>query len=174
MDNCLIDLQEKNKNLFINELAKYPWFSNCGTSEFLSYGFDFRQLKHSKQVKAAITSVEWEEVTYWARGEFGDAVDRSKYASLFTEYWNPLVRQSKAYITDIVGPYIEKNPALASFEEDALIAVKWDVLHAALEQSYEKVNPPNFFQQRLSVYRSGHFPCGWENGQWPKGRMILY
>ena len=30
-----------------------------------------------------------------------------------------------------------------------------------------------FFLELLTVYEAGHFPCGWE-GEWPKGRLVVY
>lgn len=33
---------------------------------------------------------------------------------------------------------------------------------------------PNFFRSFLRVYSLGHLPCGWDGGEFPKGRLIVF
>jgi hypothetical protein len=52
-------------------------------------------------------------------------------------------------------------------------AVRWDILHLAMEAGFADVYPPGFFASQAYWYACGHFPCGWR-GKFPQGKLIIY
>jgi hypothetical protein len=43
-----------------------------------------------------------------------------------------------------------------------------------MQNSYlQSGNSAFFFLELLTVYESGHFPCGWQ-GEWPQGKLLVY
>jgi hypothetical protein len=43
-----------------------------------------------------------------------------------------------------------------------------------MENSYlQSGHSAFFFLELLTVYESGHFPCGWQ-GEWPQGKLLVY
>ena len=75
---------------------------------------------------------------------------------------------------------IEVLPEIIQFKNNLRLndifvdCVQWDLLGALMEASYEDCHPPQFFSKLLSVYEEGHFPCGWIEDEWPKGKLVIF
>ena len=55
-----------------------------------------------------------------------------------------------------------------------LTTVQWCLLGALLEDAYKECNPPvRFFTDLLDIYEAGHFPCGWVEGKWAEGKLVV-
>jgi len=52
--------------------------------------------------------------------------------------------------------------------------VQWEILGVCMEAEYADVYPPGFYASQAYWYVKGHFPCGWEGGEFPKGKLIIY
>ncbi len=61
---------------------------------------------------------------------------------------------------------LEEENAL---DNEIVDMVKRDLCWAAVEKA---LNKPGFFTGLLSVYRDGHFPCGWD-GDYPEGKLAV-
>ena len=48
--------------------------------------------------------------------------------------------------------------------------ITWDIMHICIEEMFADIVEPLFYVAYLDpVYRSGHFPCGWEGKDFPSG-----
>jgi hypothetical protein len=87
--------------------------------------------------------------------------------------WNAIVDEAKLRC---ITP-LERNVWLPfaqgrSLDEVFLHSVRWNVLGAVLEHEFRDCHGvPAFSMHLLSVFRHGHFPCGWV-GAWPSGKLV--
>jgi hypothetical protein len=52
--------------------------------------------------------------------------------------------------------------------------VQWCILSALMENAYMSSNHGSFFfLELLTVFETGHFPCGWR-GEWPQGQLVIF
>ncbi len=87
-------------------------------------------------------------------------------------------RITRAYKRLVVAALIEKKiepfRQAHGLEIGLVHGVPWDLLGALMENGFLDTNHSAFFfLELLTVYQSGHFPCGWK-GRWPEGRLIVY
>src|SRR5262249_10203759 len=89
--------------------------------------------------------------------------------------WNTLVAEHKSAVLtqlaeDVWSPYQQSH----GLDLVVVQCLQWDVLCALMENSYlSSKHACFFFLELLSVYESGHFPCGW-SGEWPVGQLVVY
>ena len=49
------------------------------------------------------------------------------------------------------------------------------VLGLCMEHAYRQQRGlPQFFHALQKVYAEGHFPCGWEGGKYPRGKLLIW
>jgi hypothetical protein len=88
--------------------------------------------------------------------------------------WNTLAISAREFIQENVVPRNE-NVFADSLPKDCLGSVQWDIHSAIMEDTYAFLNHPFvFFSQLLQIYEAGHLPCGWVDGKYPKGVLLIY
>jgi hypothetical protein len=115
----------------------------------------------------------WENVELEARNQLTIRLhqrDRENYQN-----WNTLVAEHKAGVLDRLTdekwiPYQQSR----GLDIAVVHSVQWDVLGALMEDSYlGSRHRCFFFVELLSVYETGHSPCGWR-GEWPQRTLVAY
>lgn len=147
-----------------------PWFSRCGTPSE-NIGFDVEWLSEWSQAQESLESPEWKMIETDALGNL-TAFLATKHASKYQGIWNRLVREATPKIEALFIPAAVAYQQERQLRKTFLNYVRWDCLGIIMESTYKPCRPPVFYTKFLSIYQSGHFPCGWK-GQWPEGRPIL-
>ncbi|MBG6244496.1 hypothetical protein CS369_06220 [Candidatus Symbiopectobacterium sp. 'North America'] len=156
----------KISRLAVDRLMNIQWFDHVGKPALLS---SIRQVKNDSDFIEHIDSVKWENTTLEAGNEITGLL-AIKYSDLYHN-WNPLVKEAKKILDGEIIPSIKSD--LIS-HEIILNNVKWDLVNYLMEDVYkDKLKFDLFFYGLITVYESGHIPCGWD-GEWPKGNLVIY
>lgn len=159
----------KIDNQILERIRKIKWFENCG-----KYDADAKTIAVDSWERARYYygNQVWEDVTLEASNVLTQYLF-SKYKKEYAE-WNTLTDEAKLFIENevllIIGKYKDENGLDTIFID----CVKWDILGAIMEDSYQICHKrPTFFLELLSVYENGNYPCGWE-GEWPEGKLVVF
>ena len=152
--------------LAVKRLLKIQWFKNIGHKTSLC---NVRQVVNKNDFIDKISSIEWENTTLEARNKITGYLSK-RYTREFQE-WNVTATAASNIIDNEIVPIMEREIFRDSIVLDSL---KWDLMAFLMENSCRKyLKGELFFDCLISVYESGHFPCGWE-GKWPQGQLIIY
>jgi hypothetical protein len=152
----------------LDELEKADWFSCVGLKDTKVA----MVLSSWQEAVEHCGSVDWENICNEASNQYRERlVERSK--ARFEE-WNDIAVELKKTTIPFVRRKIEaivrEHNLLRVFEN----MVQWDILGACMEAEYADVYPPRFYASHAYWYIKGHFPCGWQGGEFPKGTLIVY
>lgn len=156
-----IQQSSKSRILSIN------WFSNIGNS---ISGSGYSLANSLMEAETYLASPEWENVTLEESNKISGYLS-VKHTVIFQD-WNKLIKESKAFFEKELLTII---PHVSGFDNTLLHqCLEWDIIHYLVEDAYKNnLKGPFFFGGLISIYESGHIPCGW-NGKWPNGQMIVY
>lgn len=157
----------KISNLATGRLLKIKWLSAVGNHiSMLNVMF----AKSLNEAENYLSASEWENATLEGANEIS-AFLANKHPTSFQE-WNEVAKEAKLFFLNEIKP---KVIHLNGFNNTLLLqCFEWDVIHYLIEDFYsEKLKSPLFFHSLISIYESGHFPCGWF-GNWPKGQLVMY
>lgn len=163
---------------FVQALYDIDWFANCGQSlpaSLLSgLPFEVAQVATLKKAQRQWGSSQWEDATLEARNLLTSALAIQARESY--QQWNHITRQARAEVMQPLAeklwqPYMQQHGLSADF----LHCVQWDVLGLCMEHAYRQQRGlPQFFHALQKVYAEGHFPCGWEGGKYPRGKLLIW
>ena len=152
----------------IEQLRHERWFRNVGIRDAGAA----EVLSSWKEAVESCSSPEWEELCLEAANQYRgrllgkSAIEFSKWnerVSAIRPITKALVREkTKDVITDHQLPKVFLN------------TVDWDILHLCMEAEYADVYPPGFFASQAYWYMKGHFPCGWQGGPFPQGKLKIF
>lgn len=145
----------------------------CGEPPGITLDMATRTIHSWESAREHVQSLEWENTTL----EAGNALTSFLHDRHMNQYleWNRLARQAREFFADSVLPQVTLFQSQYGFDERFVRAVCWDILSALMEDAYRVCRPPvNFFRQLLTVYEAGHLPCGWDNGIWPSGELLIF
>ena len=148
-------------------LNKIEWFSSLGEQYALP---NVKLAVSLNDAHEYLSSPEWENVTLEESNNISEYL--SVKHSMISQEWNKLAKEAKVFLKNEL---INKIPQLDCFDNKLLLqCVEWDVVHYLIEDAYkDKLKKPLFFNSLMSVYESGHIPCGWD-GEWPEGTLVIY
>ncbi|MEM7347717.1 MAG: hypothetical protein AAF485_26085 [Chloroflexota bacterium] len=154
-------------------LENIDWFSQCGSSTSLDLTPEIMQVKTWIQAVKSSKKRVWENIELEARNQltlFLSQNHREQYQS-----WNEiLAAHKKTIIEPIIEQRIRPYQVSNNLDESVVHSVRWDILGALMENSYIDCGHNTFFfLELLTVYESGHFPCGWK-GEWSEGKLIVF
>lgn len=155
-----------------DRLRSIEWLSQVGRSTSVELPFKCRFVSDALDAKKMVERSEWEEWTLDKANEL-TAFLHSRYRNRYSGQWNKIVRTAKSFLKDELEPRV--LPALAEVtpgSEDALHALRWDILHALMEAAYADCRPPQFFTHLVAVYEAGHMPVGWDASS--SGTLLVY
>lgn len=88
---------------------------------------------------------------------------------------NRVTDAARQVLYDVVTPAIARLLDRNGLYVALLHSTRMNLLNAIREDYYGDIAlPHHFFTELLMVYEAGHLPCGWENGEWPEGRLLVY
>ncbi|CNK32776.1 Uncharacterised protein [Yersinia aldovae] len=157
----------KISKLATERLLNINWLSDLGNKISVS---DVILAMSLNEAENYLSDPEWENVTLEKSNEISGYL-ATKHTAIFQD-WNDVAKEAKLFFTNDIKP---KIPHLNDFDNTLLHqCIEWDVIHYLIEYFYsEKLKAPLFFNKLVSIYESGHIPCGWV-GNWPKGQLVIY
>lgn len=157
----------KISKLATERLLNINWLSGVGNKISVS---DVILAMSLNEAENYLSDPEWENVTLEESNEISGYL-ATKHTTIF-QGWNDVAKEAKLFFTNDIKP---KIPHLNSFDNTLLHqCIEWDVIHYLIEDFYsEKLKAPLFFNKLVSIYESGHIPCGLV-GSWPKGQLVVY
>lgn len=150
-----------------NRLRNIDWFSSVGEQCVMP---NVKLAGTLREANEYLNSPEWESVTLEESNNISGYL-AVKHTIIFQE-WNKLVKEAKAFLKNEL---MKHSFDLSGFDNKLLLqCIEWDVVHYLVEDAYkEKLKNSLFFDRLITVYESGHIPCGWD-GEWPKGNLVIY
>ena len=150
------------------ELRQADWFTRVGIVDTR----DHVVLSSWREAVDSCSSTAWSNLLLEASNRYREQLAaRSKERF---QNWNQLVRELKKLtvplVREKVGPVSDKYNLPVEFENTVL----WAVLGVCMEAEYADVYPPGFYASMAYWYVNGHFPCGWSDGEFPEGRLVIY
>ncbi|WP_017348345.1 hypothetical protein [Pantoea sp. A4] len=151
----------------LDRIRNINWFSSVGEPVHILDG-----LLISDPIMAAheLSQPSWEDTTLEASNSISSYISM-KYPSIF-QGWNNVAKEAKHFFDSEVSLNI---PKLDGFDGELVIqCIGWDVVHYFIEDFYkDKISGGLFFNRLISIYETGHLPCGFD-GEWPLGRVMIY
>jgi hypothetical protein len=149
------------------------WFAHCGECLALDLPMETEQARGWEQAIESCKTLAWENAQLEAQNQLTlwlHLNDRPSY-----QKWNEIVVAHKdATVNPLKEKILAPFQAKHGFDIALVHSVQWDILGALMENSYlGSGHAAFFFLELLTVYEAGHFPCGWQ-GEWPKGRLLVY
>jgi hypothetical protein len=152
----------------LEQLEQAAWFSQLGVKDTTAAIV----LSSWQEAIEHCGSIEWENLLLEASNQYCERlVERSKERF---QKWNEIAVELKKTTVPFVRRKIEavvREYNLPKVFEDT---VRWDILGVCMEAEYADVYPPGFFASQAYWYTKGHFPCGWQGGEFPKGMLVIY
>jgi glycosylphosphatidylinositol transamidase (GPIT) subunit GPI8 len=153
----------------LSELISTNWFRNVGNE----VEQNVKRLSNWKEAIDACSSIEWENFRLDRGNELSEelsAKDLDRYAS-----WNDLALEIKFKAEPLFEKQLKEVKIFEAYPKKLLSCVRWDVLHICLEAEFGNIVQSSFYLNHLKpIYVSGHFPCGWTEGKYPEGRLVIY
>lgn len=132
----------------MDRIKAIDWFARCGEPAELPIGRDIQYTSSWEEAKRLYQRRVWENTLTDALGDItGFLAVRHKAA--YNENWNTPALEANAFMSRHV------EPPVVAFAERA----GWDGQLLSLV--------------RLGVYEAGRLPCGWVEGRWPKGKLVV-
>lgn len=162
-----------NPQMF-QRIQAIEWFAHCGEPLDFALNMEIVRALSWKDAVKHEKRQTWEHATLEARNELTMHL-AFNYKQAYNGVWNPLVLEAKEFIAREVTPKIEILQRRVVPSEDLTAYVEWNLMAVFMEDAYSEYNPPiDFFRQLLRVYEAGHLPCGWADGDWPEGRLVVF
>ncbi len=149
-------------------IADIAWFSTAGEPTAPDLPFEAHFEPSGTRAVERLTSDQWEATTLEARNRL-TAWLRQHHPGP-SRQWNELVVEAKVTIERDVVPHARTLATELGGGDLMVDAVRWDVLHVAMEETYGPYRPPRLFDRLLALYRAGRLPCGWD-GDVPAGSL---
>jgi hypothetical protein len=160
-------LSGRSRNVLIS-LRELNWFSSVGSAVD-------EDVVTPKSWSAAIShsaSDFWDDFVLDRRNEFTRRLQ--KLSPSRDDEWNECAREIKLELESLIFGITQSVTENRNMAKKLFSVVRWDILHFVLEVEYSDVLPSAFFTEQAKWYLRGHFPCGWEGGEYPQGRRIVY
>ncbi|MEW5289573.1 hypothetical protein ABW286_10345 [Erwinia papayae] len=157
----------KLQQLSMDRILNVNWFSDIGRPIPQN---SYLQAQNLKAAEMSLGSPEWENATLEESNKITGYLS-VKEIIIFQE-WNNLIKSAKVFFKNNILTLV---PDLDGFDNILMKqCIEWDIVHYLVEDAYkDKLKSDLFFSELLSVYESGHIPCGW-NGKWPSGQLIVF
>jgi hypothetical protein len=140
----------------------------------LSTDLSLRILSTLSEATKSFESQKWEDATLDFRNALGGIVIPSGCEAKFGD-WNIVTRVAKEFLETRVTPRARIAQEEQGISPSILNDVTWIVLAAIMEDYYRPCDHGfTFFDHLLRIYEDGHIPCGWADGKWPKGTLLVY
>jgi hypothetical protein len=149
------------------------WFAHCGERLTLDLTMETEQARGWAQAVESCKGPVWENAQLEAQNQLTLWLHLNDWASY--RRWNEIVVAHKdATVSSLTEKILAPFQAKHGLDIALVHSVQWDILGALMENSYLRSgHSAFFFLKLLTVYEAGRFPCGWQ-GEWPKGKLLVY
>jgi len=152
----------------LEEAEQAQWFSCVGVRDTKVA----EVLSSWEEAIESCSSYAWEDLCLEATNQYRERlIERSR--ERFRQ-WNDIVRAVKPFAESLARQKTAGVLAEFKLPKVFLDRVRWDMLHLLMESEYADVYPPGFYGAQAFWYVKGHFPCGWRDGRFPKGKLVIY
>ena len=158
--------------VLLDKIRGINWFHNVGELLIGPQPIDTIQIYTWKEAMLYYVTDYWEDAELEAQGELTAFLSRSHKA----EYreWNKLNAASREFLKNDVEEKFQPYAQAHNLDKVFLSTLQWCLVGALREDAYKEFNPPvRFFTDLLDIYEAGHFPCGWVEGKWPEGKLVV-
>lgn len=156
----------------LERIRNINWFENCGMKSSIDINTPIVHVDSWSDAKRFYTKTDWSNVKLEARNELSQYL-HDNFREQFRA-WNTYVGQVNVFLDTVVTPKIISVQNANKLGKWFFNAVNWDILNAIMEDIYKQFNHnQSFYNDLLSVYEAGHFPCGW-SGEYPNGSLLVY
>jgi hypothetical protein len=158
----------------LDRLDTIPWLQRCGIAEPVQVPFDICQVESWPEVVASYTE-EWAEMQQKRLSDLTRALARD-HRDLYDRWWNELVRPVREELKARMPPQVAETFRVNGMSPFLLHVAESDITRAVVETSWAaaRCKVPSFFRNLFTVYEAGHFPCGWDGGEYPNGFLVYY
>ena len=155
-----------------NKLMDCPWLKRCGIPEARLFSFSTIWIQDVDEITKAITSMEWENICLEEHGNISEFL-AVNYKAEYCHSWNTTVAFLKSkHLPDIMFR-IENAYQPNKLPSSILNDIRFNLLSIFLANHYQQYYQSSFFSMLLSIYISGHLPCGWQ-GVYPDGSIMIF
>lgn len=156
----------------IARIEQIEWFKHCG--EPLAMGTNLPMIPVTDWGQATLRYHD----TYWQYAilEARNVLTRRLDAKFHNEHqkWNTVTKLAKAFLISNVRPRLIVVQQQQGLDKEFVDTVEWNLLAAMMHDAYYRCLPKTgFFMDVLALHEAGHFPCGWEGGIWPEGKLVV-
>ncbi len=157
----------------LSRLEAIDWFSHVGEPVELALEMETVTVHSWKEAKKFYTTLKWQNTKLEAQNVVTEHLSQN-YRDRYHKKWNMAVGLIKAKLELNLFPFMknyENTHDLVNFYN----SVAWDLVAILIEDHYADCDlPTRFYDDLLKVYESGHYPCGWKDGIWPEGKLVIY
>ncbi len=91
------------------------------------------------------------------------------------QQWNKVVGYANTFLEEKIQPKLIAVKQIHTLDQKFLATVDWNLTAALMQDAYSHCHlTERFFPQMLDIYEDGHYPCGWDGGVWPQGKLIIF
>ena len=158
--------------MLLERIRNINWFHKIGEPLGSSFDFEIVGIQTWDEAPIYLHLDAWTDAKLEAHNALTSFLSRSHKA----EYrnWNILAAASREFLKNEVEAHMLPIAQAHKLTKVFLTTVQWCLLGALLEDAYKECNPPvRFFTDLLDIYEAGHFPCGWVEGIWPEGKLVV-
>jgi hypothetical protein len=149
------------------------WFCHCGEPFQVSLSMPVNFVSSWQQASKYYHASAWDYATLEARNVLTEHL--SYYHRERYRQWNIITGLGRDFLEEKIKPKIVAVQTQHGQDEAFSTTVNWDLLGAIMEDAYRDCDPPlRFFGELLDIYEAGHFPCGWKEGKWPLGKLVVF
>jgi len=158
--------------MLLERIRNINWFHKIGEPLGSSFDFEIVGIQTWEEAPIYYHSDLWEDAELEAQGELTTFLSRLHKAEY--QEWNKLNAASREFLKNEVEEKIMPFAHSHNLDKAFLSTLQWCLVGALREDAYKECNPPvRFFTDLLDIYEAGHFPCGWVEGKWPEGKLVV-
>ncbi|WP_432665081.1 hypothetical protein R9X47_02305 [Wukongibacter baidiensis] len=165
------ELVKKSVEDMVERLKNISWFENCGSMSAASK----YEISYSKGIESTIKHCS---STRWANLLLDKRQDVSSYITVYrveTKYrWNDVIKVIKKDILPEITNCVEKKWNIKYGEsEEIKRTIRSNLMFFLALYAFREYKEEPFYNELLSIYEQGYFPCGWK-GTYPEGKIIIF
>ena len=158
--------------VLLDKIRGINWFHNVGAPLTSPQLIDTIQIRTWEEVQLYYHGEEWEDAKLEAQNALTSFLSRSHKAEY--QEWNKLNAAAREFLKNDVEEKFQPYALAHNLDKVFLSTLQWCLVGALREDAYRECNPPvRFFTDLLDIYEAGHFPCGWVEGKWPEGKLVV-
>ena len=158
--------------VLLDKIRGINWFHSVGEPLIGLQPIDTIQIYTWKEATLHYLSDYWEDAELEAQNELSGFL--SRYHKAEDREWNKLNAAAREYLKNDVEEKFQPYALAHNLDKVFLSTLQWCLVGALREDAYRECNPPvRFFTDLLDIYEAGHFPCGWVEGKWPEGKLVV-